>query len=271
MDVNELFEELESIDYSSNLSYERAFRLFNQISVYPIFSITLKKGSRVYRTRTNIGHKQFNNTSELSYPPEEFVNGFSRTNRPRQSFLYTSNFEWTTYMELHSEWTSLDVIPGDVISATTIKYITKEDILVSIIPDFRNMGMKGFLKKVKVSDIEAVFLKRMNSLLEKNKLDPHIYIKTSAFFNAIRINPAIQDLRTEGLIYTSVPNKDRVDNGWNLVLSTACADRVCSVEEVFKRDLFVLSKSSNEINLATNAERVNPSSIDIISGDITWN
>jgi len=51
MDIDELFEKLDEIDYSSPLGYETAFYLFNSVkNSYPYFLIPLEKGNTIFRS-----------------------------------------------------------------------------------------------------------------------------------------------------------------------------------------------------------------------------
>lgn len=271
MTIFELIGEINYLDLDPQTSYESYFKIFNMIEKYPTYTTLLKSGTQLYRSRTNLKVEQFRKFSELSYPPQNLVNSFSRANRPQQSFFYASESEDVTYSELLPFWTSLDLVIGDSISVTTGQFRTSEDFFVTIIPDYQNKKMKDqFFPHLDLREFEKEIVEVINKLLRNDTLsDPNIYQKTSAFFNTLRVFLQDMDPSSNGFLFCSVQNKNLEDRGWNLVLDPSCVDNFCKIERVFKRTFTLIGKSNNILNFESSLES-NAKGLNFETNEIIW-
>lgn len=188
MTIEDLIQEIKNLNYSKSTSYEEVFRIFNATTNYPTYTVPHKSGSTLYRSRTNPTFQQFTNYSQLSYPPGNLITEFSRANRPNQSFLYASDSPTTTYAELLPSWSKMDLLIGDSIWVTTAEFRCIKDFQVTVIPDFNNKKMLSFIKAIIPNELEKEILDGVNKIIRPSILeDPYIYIKSSAFFNTLRV------------------------------------------------------------------------------------
>ena len=270
MTIENLIQEIANIDYSKSTSYEEAFGIFNSVTGIQTYSSSLKSGSTLYRSRTNPSFQQFTNYFQLSYPPSNAISEFSRANRPNQSFLYTSDSPTTNYAELLPSWSKMDLLIGDSIWVTTAEFRCIKDFEVTVIPDFNNEKMSPFIKKSSPTDLEKEVFEGINKIIRKNTLDdPYVYIKSSAFFNTLRVFLRSFEPSSSGFIYTSVQNQDQVDKGWNLVIDPSIADNNLELVNVFKLN-FKLIDIANGKPSFTHSEPLKAQELRNETQEIVW-
>lgn len=73
---------------------DELYRIFKEVDDYdiPIVRFTIYPGSGLIRQRINLRGKEFQEVSELNYPPANYLSNHGRANLPYQSMFYACSF-----------------------------------------------------------------------------------------------------------------------------------------------------------------------------------
>ena len=157
---------LDSINPLDDYAYERATLAYLKLGGLPIFINELPTGISFFHSRTHISEDFFNNISDISLPPQEYVKNYARCNRPFQSVFYCSETRPTSYMELVEYWAESKKI-GESLKVTLGLWEFKKTINSIIVtnPDpskriseFDKLHGKAFdtlIAKYKVEELES--------------------------------------------------------------------------------------------------------------------
>lgn len=121
---------LEAIDPSDEFAYENALLTFSFIKQLPLFIHEIPEGLKICRTRTHETFKLFKTISEISSPPNKFVQDFARCNRPFQSKFYGGESRSTSYVELIEDWAESNH-SKEKLFVTTGLWVTKKTTSVN--------------------------------------------------------------------------------------------------------------------------------------------
>jgi hypothetical protein len=229
---NSIVNYIESIEKSyksATLVYETMLEFFFNLDRLPIHFVPMKKGSSLTRARYKSADENFSNPEEFSYPPEEYVQSFSRVNRPRQSLFYAGETEHTCLAEMMRFWgEEFDI--GDKIKVAMGRWRLIKDIKLIIIPDPNN---KSDLNQIVVKRLGSDALKFWSYMSKKfkttGKEEKYIYELTSAFSNSIYLNLKRNDSSICGFIYSSVQSP----NNLNVALEKELIDSKILVPEQY--------------------------------------
>lgn len=89
---------LRIVDFVNEINHEDSIdglmKVFQNVfkGEVPILKYIYGAHSKLIRCRINENHKNFNNVSELSYPPSGIIGSFGRANIPYQSMFYACSF-----------------------------------------------------------------------------------------------------------------------------------------------------------------------------------
>lgn len=226
---------------SSFMIYEKMFAKFLRLSDFKFRTIPIKQGSPIFRARYSMDNKPFKKLSDISYPPKEAVNSFSRLNRPLQNLFYASETAESCLSEMLPLWFK-DFKKGDVISVTIGKWIVRNDLKLLIIPDTNNTNKKNekILNRLEKEEKEIwdYFSKKFKTT---TKQDKNIYEFTSALGNALWLNSKSQNLDISGFLFSSVQSPENV----NIALEPKMIDKGNLVPSEFVETYFQREKTNN--------------------------
>lgn len=220
MTVKETICLIENIYKNSDLIYESLFARFVNLTGFSFQSITLKKGSSVFRARYHCNDVSSDMIKDFSYPPKPCVKDFSRLNRPYQNLFYASESYQACIAEMTPYWFD-EFETGDVIKVVIGKWVIRKDIKLIVIPDFQNSSelTKKVLNQFQKGEVE--FWEYITSKFkESRKKDKNIYEFTSSLANALWLNTKLQKINCDGFINTSVQS----DSNMNIALSPEVID-----------------------------------------------
>lgn len=278
-DTNKTIELLESIDSNDEYAYERAILAYLKLGGLPVFINELPADLSFFHTRTHETEDFFCKVSDISIPPQKYVKGFARCNRPFQSVFYCSENRPTSYMELVEYWADSKEI-GDKLKVTFGLWKINKAIKAIIVttPDL-DKRISGFdktngeafdsiINKYTGEELEAqeIFFRFLFEKFRKPaKKDLKTYIITSAYCNAALMHANGQ---ANGIYYPSVPFQG---NGVNL----------CINSEFFKpENLELISATRNEFSITLNEQgkhsfkeigKIESKSVDVNKDLIIWN
>ncbi|MBN2616618.1 MAG: RES domain-containing protein, partial [Bacteroidales bacterium] len=220
MKPQEVINNIESAYKKADMIYEMMFAHFIQLSGFHFRTIKIKQGSLIYRARYSVGNNSFAKLSDVSYPQKEFVQNFSRLNRPYQNLFYASETEKTCLSEMIPYW--IDKFnKGDIFSITLGEWIVRNELKLIIIPDASNINERNINVLGQLDKPEIEFWNYFsNKFKTSTKQDKDIYEFTSAFGNALWLNSKIQKIDSAGFMYSSVQSPKNL----NIALCTSSID-----------------------------------------------
>lgn len=230
---NSIKEHIFKIDLSSENAYNKLYHIFSKIYRMPVLTVPIKANSGIFRSRTNHPDADFTNFRDLSYPPKNIVTEYSRANKPSEQLFYASDKYEISILELLPYWPSL-VDVGETIAVTTGIWQLDSDILVGIIPDFKNSELMEYLNSSQYSDALNSDRDDWNSINQyfrgQGFYDKNIYKVTSAYCKAVIHNIESLGDNAQGILYTSVQHS----TGWNLALNPQVVDDHLQLVSVIK-------------------------------------
>jgi hypothetical protein len=277
-DTQKTIDLLEGLDENDDYAYERAVLAYLQLGGLPVFMIELPAGYSFFHTRTHINEEYFDNITDISLPPREFVKDFARCNRPFQSTFYCSETRPTSYMELVEYWADSKNI-GDSLKVTLGLWELKQNINTIIVTSPYPEQRESDFDKTHGVTFDSILSKYSGDELESQKLfyqflfekfrkpakkDLKTYIITSAYCN-------VAFMRTNGdanaIYYPSVPFQG---NGTNL-----CINKDFFIPENIElkqvlRNEFSITENEKGKHSFTEAGKVETSDIDLKNNRINW-
>ncbi|MDR1680010.1 MAG: hypothetical protein LBR81_09605 [Prevotellaceae bacterium] len=207
-----------------------------------VLSFTLAKNNKIIRLRINEQDKLFFNKSELSYPPNEFVLSYGRTNLPKHSMFYGSVFPNSYDQEKDP---NLRMVVAAEVSAmlrntssegiekqTYSVWITKDDLKLIALPfsskyenpckaieDIQN-HWNSLISKFGVSQEAKDLAKFMSNEIAKEVSNHKEYfIIANYIYYLLYINNETK--KYDGIIYPTVPLQGA---GFNIALKSEIVD-----------------------------------------------
>lgn len=278
-DTKNTIELLESINPFDDYAYERAVLAYLKLSGLPIFINKLLAGMSFFHSRTHDSEDFFYKVSDISLPPQEFVKGFARCNRPFQSIFYCSETRPTSYMELVEYWADSKKI-GDTLKVTIglweLKNSINSIIVISPDPDKRisdfdkehGKAFDSLIAKYSGEELESqrLFYKFLFEKFRKPaKKDLKTYIITSAYCNVVLMQANGQ---ADAIYYPSVPFQG---NGINLCINRDYF-RPENIElKLALRNEFTISETEQGKHSFTESGKIETKYIKIEENQIIWN
>lgn len=266
--MNSFEKEINEILNSSSFIYDELFCYFSTLKSIPVYNYKLPKGNSFYRARKNENFVNFQNISDLYFPPKTLIKDYSRANVPFQSVFYVSDTWETNLVEL-KPFLLGGLAIGDIIWITQAKWQQIQDFNLVILPDFENPKMTEFINNFvsKLSENQIQFLRFINSFFSKainpSKDDSKTYQLTSAFCNALLAESVRNKKPIDGIIYTSVLDR----SGFNLALNPSVIEqKKIVIENVLKHFLRKSSKTTFDNFIEPNM----PTNIDFEKNKIEW-
>ena len=266
--MNSFEKDIEEILNHSAFIYDEMFCYFSTLQNIPVYNYKLPKGNSFYRARKNENFANFQNISDLYFPPKYLVKNYSRANTPFQSVFYVSD-KWETNLAELKPFLLRGLAIGDVIWITQAKWRQLLEFDLVILPDFKNPKMKELIKTYvsKLSENQIHFLTFINSYFSKpinpTNDDSNTYQLTAAFCNALWAESFRSKKPIDGIIYTSVEHQ----SGFNLALNPSLIEQnKIKLENVVKHFLRKSSKTSFDNSIEPNM----PRSIDFEKNMIEW-
>lgn len=222
MDINQqsVYKYLENKYKSRYLTYETMLVEFLGLSGFRFYFNKMHKGSVIARCRYNTDNKSFKKISDISYPSNEILNGFSRLNRPNQKLLYCCESEYGCLAEMIPIWSKKLKSNGEYIVTSSL-WKTNRDLTLIIFPDFENSSPYNNVPKGDMDINENIFWEYISKKFKTNKsFDSNIYNFTSAFSNALWINANHQNIHIDGFVYSNV----LLDNYVNIAIDPRVVD-----------------------------------------------
>lgn len=277
-DTQRTIDLLEGLDENDGYAYERAILAYLQLGGLPVFMIELPAGYSFFHTRTHINEEYFDNITDISLPPREFVKDFARCNRPFQSTFYCSETKPTSYMELVEYWADSKNI-GDSLKVTLGLWELKKNINTIIVTSPYPEQRESDFDKTHGAAFDSILSKYSGDELESQKMfyqflfekfrkpakkDLKTYIITSAYCN-------VAFMRTNGdanaIYYPSVPFQG---NGTNL-----CINKDFFIPENIElkqvlRNEFSITENEKGKHSFTESGKVETSDIDLKNNRINW-
>lgn len=195
---------LENVYNNSLMKYEIMFAEFALLSEFEFHIVKIDKGSVIARCRYNSNNKSFTNVSQISYPPNHYINDFSRANRPKQKLFYASDSENASLAEMIPLWNK-ELSNRDSYKVTSSLWRTTRILNLIIIPDFNSTSEYNIKVIRKMNPNERKFWEYITNKYKTTSLqDQYIYEFTSAFSNALWCNAINQDMEVDGFMYCNV-------------------------------------------------------------------
>lgn len=211
-------EYIEELDLSNEEAYNQLYKIFTKKCPMPVLTVPILANSGIYRSRTNHPGADFTNFRDLSYPPKNIITEYSRANKPSEQIFYASDKYEISILELLPYWPNL-VDVGETIAVTTGIWQLDSDILVGIIPDFKNSELMKYVNSSQYSNALNSDRDDLNSINQyfrgQGFYDKNIYKVTSAYCKAVIHNIESNGDNVQGLLYTSVQHS----TGWNIALN----------------------------------------------------
>ncbi len=203
-DKPDILKYLEDVYTTSTMKYEIMFAEFALLNGFEFHIVKFDIGTKIARCRFNSDNNSYKNVTQISYPPNTYINDFSRANRPNQKLFYASDSEIACLAEMIPLWNR--VLSGQEKYKVTSSLWKTTDMLNMIVIPNRNSTSdynKIIIKKMK--EIEQDFWEYITNKFKTTTLDDeYIYEFTSAFSNALRINAHNQGFKVDGIIYSNV-------------------------------------------------------------------
>ncbi|AXT19790.1 hypothetical protein D7030_01365 [Flavobacteriaceae bacterium AU392] len=86
-DYNDILNNIDQLDLRK-YPYDKLKELLRELDKFGVLLTTLHKGKKIIRGRLNNGNEVFDNTSKLSFKPEEFNTTYQRASTPNKSMFY---------------------------------------------------------------------------------------------------------------------------------------------------------------------------------------
>jgi len=267
--------EIESIDYNNNWSYEQVIHSILKIPKLPIILFDEPKGNSLFRSRINNGITPYYSVSDISLPNEEFVKSFARANKPKQALFYGSENRPTSYMEFAMHLAKTTPFNEEV-SLTIGKWEIQRNLTFALVFNptmardnvYNNTHGEFFddfisktpeeLRKGTIKFFEFIAEKYAKQV-EQN--DIKTYIITCAYSNII-----FAHVQCDGIMYPSIP---RVGNAFNVVIKKNSIEEGVLVLKNARIDKFIARKQSNGKHEFLNNGSKNEKKIE--NNKIEWN
>ncbi len=260
---------INKIDLQTPQAYDLLFEAFTEQFPMPILTTLIKAKNFMFRIRQNVTSLDFQTFEDLSYPPAECVNSYSRANRPQQQVFYASDNFATTLAEMMPYWSKgFDV--GDIFPMTSGMWELEQDLLVTIIPDLVNQRLMEQLAKSSASRAIAADLNYWNYINTffhgQGFNDNRFYKVTSAFCNSLIQNATTFGEKIGGVLYTSAQDP----TGWNLALAPTVADNCLTLIHVAKHFIRKGKRSNGKPSYDNYIKAVVAKSLDYRNRQIKW-
>jgi len=272
--IEDSINEIESIDFRNNWSYEKVIHSILKIQKLPIILFNEPKGNFIFRSRINDGVKPFVYVSKISIPDEKFVQNYARANKPKQSLFYGSENRITSYMEFAMYLAECTPFNEEV-SITIGIWEIQRDLTFALVfnPEisrdtkynkYHGEAFDDFIRKTP-EELRKGTLKFFKFIGEKYAeladKNTNNYLITCAYSNIIFAYE-----QCEGIMYPSVPSGG---DAFNVVIKkNAINEDVLKLKEV-KMDKFIAREQPNGKHDFVNNASMDASNI--ANDKIEWN